>query len=159
MNEMSFETFSRRFEIETLCAGSIFGAISQEATRFLLKQGNIYDVRAGETVFHYGDPGSSFFVVCQGQLAFYKHHEKHTLLTRLVEFGEEVGFVAMIALHDHAGHAVAVEDSVVLEISSGLFGDLHRQYPLEFGLMLMNLARDLARVVRKLSDTIVDVGT
>jgi len=62
----------------------------------------------------------------------------------------------MIALHDRVGRAVAREDSVLLEISSDVFGELHRAYPLDFGLLTLNLARDMARVIRKLSDALVE---
>lgn len=156
MKKIEFESVCRRYHPETLCTGSIFGALSADATAFLLKNGNIHEVLAGENVFQYGDPGNSFFVVCEGELAFYKHYGEHVFMTRRVEFGEEVGFVAMIALHDHAGHAVALKDSIVLEIRCQLFSELHQRFPLDFGLMLMNLARDLARIVRKLSDIVVE---
>lgn len=158
MNKISFEAFGSRYRLETLNSGSIFGAISPDATLFLLKYGTIYEAPQGETFYRYGEKGGSFFVVCEGALAFYKHCAEHCLMTRRIEFGEELGFVSMIALHDHSGHATAVEDSVLLEISASLFGRLHQQYPLDFGLMLMNLSRDLARTVRKLSDVIVEAN-
>ena len=156
MRKLELEEISTRCTPELLSTGSVFGAISVEATRFLLENGTIYQVAAGESVFGCGDRGTSFFVVCEGELAYFKRHKGHETMTRRVAFGEEVGFVAMIGLHDHLGHADALEDSVVLEIDAALFGDLHQHFPLDFGLMLMNLARELARTVRKLSDTIVE---
>ena len=158
MVKIPFEAFIRGCAPETLGSGSIFGAISTEATTFLLRNGDIHQVSEGDTVYRYGEKGSSFFVVCSGQLAFHKRCGSHSVVTRTVGFGEEIGFAAMIALVDHAGHAVAIEDSVLLEISAALFGELYQHYPQDFGLMLMNLARDLARNVRRLSDMIVELN-
>ena len=156
MRRLTSEEFYTRCTPELLSSGSVFGAISVEATRFLLENGNIYQLAEGETVFQCGERGTSFFVVCEGELAYFKRYKGHETMTRRITFGEEVGFVARIGLHDHLGHADALQDSVVLEINAALFSDLHQHFPLDFGLMLMNLARELARTVRKLSDTIVE---
>ena len=156
MEKISLESFRQELSLEDLGSGSIFGALSVDAKNFLLEHGKIYRARAGETIFEYGDRGDSFFVVCAGSLEFYKKHEGEYIQTRTVGFGEEVGFVAMIALHDHVGNAVAREDSLLLEIDSNLFSQLHQSCPLDFGLLLLNLARDMARVIRKLGNKLVD---
>jgi CRP-like cAMP-binding protein len=135
--------------------GSVFGALSEEAIHFLLEQGEIYQVQAGDRVFEFGDKGDKFYVVCKGSIDFHKQHEGECVHTRTAGFGEELGFVAMISLHDHAGFAQASEDSIVLKISSVLFRQLHQQYPFDFGIMSLNLARDMARTIRKLSNTLV----
>ena len=156
MEQISLEVFRQRVSPEDLGSGSIFGALSADATLFLLERGKIYQARSGESIFKYGDRGDSFFVVCAGSLEFLKQHEGEYIQTRTVGFGEEVGFVAMIALHEHVGNAVAREDSLLLEVNSVLFGQLHQSYSLDFGLLLLNLARDMARVVRKLGNKLVE---
>lgn len=156
MKQLSLEQFTQRMAPEALCDGSICGAISLEAIQFLLEQGRLWDVRAGETIYRYGEAGGSFFIVCQGAVDFVKEHDGHRFHTRTAHFGQEVGFVAMIALHDHVGTAIARDDSLLLEIDSALFSELHRTHPVDFGLLTLNLARDMARVVRKLSDLLVD---
>ena len=156
MEKISIEPGMQGLAPENLASGSIFGALSGDATRFLLEHGNIYQVRTGEQVFEYGDRGDSFYVVCEGSLNFFKQHGGDCFHTRTVGFGEEVGFVAMIALHDHVGNAVARENSILLEISSALFAELQQEYPLDFGLLTLNLARDMARVIRNLSNTLVE---
>jgi signal-transduction protein with cAMP-binding, CBS, and nucleotidyltransferase domain len=140
---------------ESLKGGSIFGALSSEAIRFLLEEGNVYRVKKNDLIYKPGDPGNSFFVVCKGAVDFHKQHLGEYAYTRTSQFGEEVGFVAMIGLHDHVGKAVAREDGILLEISSGLFRDLHDKFPFDFGVMILNLSRDLARVIRKLSNILV----
>jgi CRP-like cAMP-binding protein len=156
MKQLSLDAFRLKISPETLSSGSIFGALSEQATLFLLEHGKLYAASAGEKIFQYGDRGDSFFIVCAGSLEFLKQHEGEYIQTRVVGFGEEVGFVAMIALHDHVGNAIAREDSFLLEVNTLLFSELHQNYPLDFGLLLLNLARDLARVVRKLGNKLVE---
>jgi len=159
MEQITLQQFTRRLATEELSAGSIFGALSRDAIFFLLERGRLWDVDAGETVFKYGDQGSSFFIVCAGSLDFFKENDGRRFHTRTAGFGQEVGFVATIALHEHVGTAVANQDSLLLEIDSELFAELQRTLPTDFGLMTLNLARDLARVIRNLSDLLTLVGS
>ncbi len=156
MERISVEQLSARINPVELNQGSIFGALSEEATRFLLERGHIFKAERGDAVFSAGQSGDSFFVVCDGSLDFYKHHEGLRVKTRTVGRGGELGFVAMIALQPHSGDAIAASDSILLEISSLLFSQLHEEHPQDFGLMTLNLARDMARVISQLGNALVE---
>lgn len=156
MKKLSVEQLGEILDPTELNEGSIFGALSDAATRFLVEQGEILSVAAGEVIFSAGDPGDSFFVVCDGCLDFYKHYEGRRVNTRSVGQGGELGFVAMIALQPHSGDAVAATDCVLLEISSLVFSQLHEQHPQDFGLMTLNLSRDMARVINQLGNALVE---
>ena len=156
MKQITFEEFTQSMAPEGLSAGSIFGALSGNAIQFLLQKGRIYEVRAGDTVYEYGDRGDRFYIVCRGVIEFFKYHNDEFHLIRTAGFGQEVGFVAMIDLHEEGGSAIAKEDSLVLQISSELFSDLQKAHPLDFGLMTLNLARDMARVISKLGELLID---
>ena len=136
--------------------GSIFGALSETSIQFLLDEGLLHEVKKGEEIFSYGSKGSSFHAVLHGTLEFYKQHGSKKQLTRTAGFGEAIGFVSMIALHERVGSLCAVEDSLLLEISCHLFSDFHDKYPFDFGILLMNLSRDMARTIRVLSNALVE---
>lgn len=150
------ETHPEILKPDHLTGGSLFGAISQDAIQFLLDNGQILKLDTGEHVFDYGDRGQSFYVVLDGGLSFFKYHDDILLHTRDINFGEETGFVSMIALHDHVGYAAANQPSLILEISSDLFARLQSEFPADFGIITLNLARDMARVIRKLSNALVE---
>lgn len=156
MRQISVQDLISQMDPESLQGGSIFGALSAEATLFLLEEGKLYQVNPGDLLFKPGDPGNSFFVVCRGSVEFHNYHQGDYLYTRTSEFGEEMGFVAMIGLHDRVGKAVVKEEGVVLEIGSALFSELHDRFPYDFGVLMFNLARDMARVIRKLGNLLVD---
>lgn len=159
MTPISKAEFVQQVPLKQLCTASILGAISEDAISFLLETGCIYRADKGEKIFGYGDKGSSFFIVGHGQVDFYKHHNGESLLTREVTFGTELGFVSMIALHDRTGEAFAHEDSIVIEISSDVFAQFHEKYPFDFGIITLNLARDMARTLRSLANSLVDVSS
>jgi len=142
--------------ISRLKEGSIFGALSEPAIQYLLDNGILKYAVKGDEIFSYGGKGGYFHIVLHGTLDFYKHHENKSILTRTICFGEVIGFVSMIALHDRVGNLYAHEDSLLLEISSHLFSDFHDDFPFDFGILLMNLSRDMARTIRTLSNVLVE---
>jgi len=143
-------------EPSKLKEGSVFGALSEHSIAYLLNNGVLIELDAGEQLFDYGDKGDRFYIVLEGRLDFYKTHNNQTSHTRTINFGEAVGFVSMIALHDKVGKAIAKENSIVLEITSQLFSDFHDDHAFDFGILLMNLSRDMARSLRVLGNALVE---
>jgi CRP-like cAMP-binding protein len=156
MRKITIEEFEQTMAPQELSSGSIFGAVSVGATRFLLEHGKIYKVMVGESVYEYGDRGDRFYVVCEGSIDFLKYYKGELHPTRTASFGQEVGFVAMIDLHEEGGSAIASQESVVLQISAELFSELQQSYPLDFGLMTLNLARDMARLISVLGEALIE---
>jgi CRP-like cAMP-binding protein len=133
---------------------STFGALSDEVIVDLLNRGTIRRFKKGEYIDRYGEVADDFQVVLQGKVAFYKHCEGYDVLTRYFRKGEQISFDLMIGLIPHDGVDVAAEDSQILDISSAQFFDLHVNYPADFGLLMINLARELSREIAMLEDVI-----
>jgi CRP-like cAMP-binding protein len=133
---------------------STLGALSDEVIVDLLNRGTIKRFKKGEYIDRYGEVADDFQVVLQGKVAFYKHCEGHDVLTRYFKKGEQISFDLMIGLIPHDGVDVAAEDSQILDITSAQFFDLHVNYPADFGLLMINLARELSREIAMLEDVI-----
>ncbi len=133
---------------------STFGALSNEVIVNLLENGVIKHYARGEYVTRVGQVASEFEVLLRGRVAFYKCFEGRDVLTRHFNQGEQMGFDLMIGLLTHNGIDVAVEDSLILDISSEQFHRLHVEFPGDFGLLMINLSRELAREIEILEDVI-----
>ena len=156
MNTVTGSHVIERFGMDYLRSVAVFGALSEEGIEFLLRSGRVLQLDKGDVVYEPGDKGDRFYVVLQGALAFYKYHLGEFAYIRDHGFGEEMGFVAMIALHDRVGKAVAAEEGYVLEISCSLFHELHKKCPADFGLFLLNLSREMARTITEVNNLIVE---
>lgn len=133
---------------------STFGALSDDAILAMLESGTIQQLDKGEYIARLGEKADDFQVVLQGRIAYYKHFDDHDVLTRYFEQGEQLGFDEMIGLLTRNGTDVAVEDSLILNIGCEQFYDLHVKYPAEFGVFMINLARELSREIALLEDVI-----
>lgn len=134
-------------------SASTFGALSEDTLLWLFQEGTVYALEKGEVLFEPDERGDAFFVILEGEIAYYKCHEGKYAHIRDYKRGEQIGFMSMIALHDRVGTAVSLsDDTLVLEVNSELFHSLHESAPLDFGLLMMNLAREMARSLRKADD-------
>ena len=133
---------------------STFGALSDEIIVDLMTNGVIRRYARGEYITRLNQIASEFQIVLQGRFAFYKHSEESDVLTRFFCAGEQMDFDLMIGLIPHNGIDVATEDSLILDISSEQFYGLRVNFPTDFGLLMINLARELAREISLLEDVI-----
>jgi CRP-like cAMP-binding protein len=133
---------------------STFGALSNGVVENLLGNGVIRRYEKGEYITRLNQVAEEFQVVLCGRMAYYKHFEGRDVLTRHFSQGEQIGFDQMIGLVKLNGTDVAVEESLVLDISSKQFFKLHVEFPADFGLLMINLSRELAREIEILENVI-----
>lgn len=145
MQQLDSKSALKELGLDYLKSGSTFGALSDAAIEELMIKGRVFALNAGDTLFKAGGRGDSFFIILKGLLTYSRQIDGLREQIRDYYFGEEIGFVSLIALTERLGTAQASSDSLVLEVSSDLFYTLHCKMPLDFGVLMMNLSRELAR--------------
>ena len=155
MKLMSSEQLLKNHQLSSFTDASVFGALPEASILWLLQNGKIHSLEKGEYLFAQGQPGNSFHVILDGQIGYYKFHDGHYAYIREYKTGEQIGFMSLIALHDRVGRAEALQNTITLEIDSELFHAFHNNGPLEFGILMMNLAREMARSLRSVDNLIV----
>ena len=135
-----------------------FGALSDPAIPSLVRGGQLWKLAAGEKIVRLGEAAEDFQIVISGSTAFYKRGKDREVFTRRFCAGDQLGFDLMIGLIPHNGTDVAEEDCVLLNIDKSLFFRTHVDYPADFGLLMINLARELAREIAFLEDALVETG-
>jgi len=132
-----------------------FGALSDQAILSLLQGGKLCKLAAGEKIVRLGEDAEDFQIVLAGRTAFYKQGEGREVFTRHFCPGDQLGFDLMIGLIPHNGTDVAEEESLLLIVDKALFYRTHIDYPADFGLLMINLSRELAREIAFLEDALV----
>ena len=133
---------------------STFGALSSEVIDNLLRNGVIHHFDKGDYLNRVQQRAEDFQVVLRGRIAYYRHFDDCDGLTRHFGQGEQMGFDQMIGLLTQDGTDLALEESLVLDISNQQFSRLHVNFPADFGLLMINLARELAREIEILENVI-----
>lgn len=151
MQLMAGDLAIEKLGLEHLREAAALGALTDQAITYLMEKGKIHTLRKGDVLIESGSPSGSFFIVLKGALAYYQTLDNGSLeYIYDFHFGEAIGFVSMIALTPWPGTTISKDDSLVLEINSDLFYQLHCEMPLDFGVLLINLSRELARKILNL---------
>lgn len=158
METLDYQALLNEAGVEPFKSGSVFGALGDEAICMLLSQGRILALVDGEELFHPGDPGDSFYIVLKGRFNYLRQTDKGEVLFRSAGFGEQLGYVSMVGLIPRVGVGRAEGQTVVLEVTSDLFYRLHEALPFDFGIIMLNLAREMSRTIIFLTRELVGTG-
>ena len=133
---------------------STFGALSNNVIADLLQNGVIRQYQKGEYVARVDQVANDFQVILRGRVAYYRCFDGCDVLTRYFNQGEQMGFDQMIGLLKQNGTDVAQKDSLIVDISGEQFFKLRVDFPADFGLLMINLAREMAREIEILENVI-----
>lgn len=157
MKTLTLSKLYQRFSTEYIQGLATFGAISADVVKRLLEEGEIFELEPDETLYQVDSPVDEFYVILSGSIALYHHYNDKPVLTHYYRPGQQIGFVGLIALHARKGTAVAKETCCILSISRKQYHDLHRTHPEAFGVLTLNLAREMARTIGEMGDLIAEL--
>lgn len=143
-----------RFGLDYFRQQSTFAALDDDVIVDILRAGEICRLDRGEYFSRHDEVAADFQIVLHGRLAYYKHCGDHDVLTRHFNQGEQVGFDKMIGLINRDGTDLATDETLLLTMTNRQFFDLHVKYPAEFGIFMLNLARELSHEIEVLEDVI-----
>lgn len=157
MNLLTFEAISQKYPTDYFRELSTFGALSQDMVLHLLREGKVFTLEPGETLYSAGQSVDEFYVILSGRIALYHHHDDKPALTHYYEPGQQIGYVGLIALHERKGTAIADKQCDILSISTSQYFELRRSSAETFGLLTLNLAREMARTIGEMGDLIAEL--
>jgi len=124
---------------------SIFGGATDAQLATIFRRLELWIFQAGEVVFQKGDEPRYVYIVKSGRIDLQLAENSLIIHKHYLEVGECCGEASLIAMHKHTTTAIAAVDSEVMLLSrKALIGLEHEDIHL-FALLMMNLARELAR--------------
>lgn len=133
-------------EAETLMQNmAIFGAVSPEALRYIIDHAKSRHFSARQRLFSEGDLSNTMYVLIHGRVAIYRDWGGQPFKLREMQGGESIGEMSLLACSTRSASAVALDDSHAIEISNNLLADLYLQYPEQYTIFIMNMAREVCR--------------
>ena len=134
--------------IERLQQMPIFGAVHDEALRFLLEPAREVKVAEGDYFFREQDPAQGMFVLEAGRVAVVKQWQGRELLMRHLEEGDCFGEMALIDLFPRSAAVRAERDCMAIELTPDHLLRLFERDATQFALIQMNIGREMCRRLR-----------
>ncbi|HWB60524.1 MAG TPA: cyclic nucleotide-binding domain-containing protein [Chthoniobacteraceae bacterium] len=131
----------------------IFAGLQDEALELLLDHAVRCDHATGEVVVREGEASNLLFLIGSGSVRVIKNFGapnamELTTLTAKDFFGE----MCIIDTLPRMATVVTGEPSVLFSISTMAFHRLYQKMPAQHSILILNIARDLARRLRRLDE-------
>ncbi len=111
---------------------------------------------AGEVIVREGAPGDRMYFVCTGRVRVTKEDGAGPpVVLAEMGYGEYFGEMSLIECVARSASVVALEPTRVFTLKSVNFYKLYSTRPDQYGIVVLNIARDLARRLRRLDDKFV----
>ncbi len=134
--------------IELLQGMPIFGAIGDDALRFLLAGTRSVSIAANDWFFREGDQAHALYVLESGCVAVLKRWQGRDHLLHNLAAGDCFGEMALMDPHPRCASVRAVQDCDAIELSSANLYRLFEHDAEQFALIQMNIGREVCRRLR-----------
>jgi CRP-like cAMP-binding protein len=139
--------------LNTLAATPILVGLRAEALTLLGGEGQRRDFGPGESIVREGDAGHSFFIIVEGDVEVIKNHGSgHAVLLAKLHAGTFFGEMCVVDPVPRAATVQTTSPVSVIEIKAATLYHLFQKMPDQYAIMILNVARDMARRLRKLDE-------
>ncbi|MGE9295642.1 MAG: cyclic nucleotide-binding domain-containing protein [Puniceicoccales bacterium] len=124
---------------------SFLGALGPEQRRDVYGYMDEMSVEKGDWIETKGKPATNIYIIQSGVVHLMIHRGEQMFYKRDFRAGDSFGEAAMLSLVNNTATFIAAEPCELLVISNKGLRSLHKQKPEVFSLVILNIARDLAR--------------
>jgi CRP-like cAMP-binding protein len=126
------------------------------AQNMIAEEGTVRDFADGQLIVREGQEGHAFFILVSGEVKVVKRTgtPEEVILSTLKE-GEFFGEMCILAPMARAASIRANGPVRVIEIKAATLHHLYQKMPDQYAVVLLNLARDLARRLSRLDEAFI----
>lgn len=124
---------------------SVWGGLTSEQQEKIYKRLEVGAFKKGEYIFRQGEQPTHVYLVKSGAVDIITSDQDISIFKERITAGGSFGVAALIAMQSSTVAAIAVEDSEIIVLSRKALLDLRHEDTELFALLMMNVARELAR--------------
>ena len=138
---------------DALAATPVLAGLSLPALALLAEEGVVHDFAVGESIVREGDKGHSFFILVEGDVEVIKHLDSpHAVTLTTLRSRNFFGEMCIVEPMTRAATVRAIGPVKAIEIKAATLHHLFKQFPEQYAIVLLNIARDMARRLRSLDE-------
>ncbi len=145
-------------DIESLIGGiSIFGGVDREYIDRIVPRCEVIHKSEGEQLYHENEAASEIFIILKGKIKLVNNFDVDPYELIELHSGNTLGETSVIAIEPHGSTAVVTEDAELLVLSRENLKRIHEEDPEVFTVLILNIARELARRLHSNRKTLTDI--
>lgn len=123
----------------------LFGGTTDAQLATIFRRLELWTLQTGDLVFRKGDEPLHIYIVRSGRIDLRIEENDVVIRKHEIHVGECFGEASLLSMHQHTSTASAAGESEIIALSRRALIELNHDDPRLFGLLMMNLARELAR--------------
>jgi CRP-like cAMP-binding protein len=132
----------------------LLAGLTTPAFELLAAEGEVRSFPVGEFIVREGQPGHSFFIVVEGDVDVVKTNNLgHVIPLALLKTGDFFGEMSVVDPVPRTASVRVLSAVKAIEIRAATLHHLFQILPDQYAILILNLARDLARRLRSLDET------
>lgn len=147
-----------RRDIEFLGTLSMFAGLRDEVLARIAERAERIDVGEDELLFREGEPAKEMAVVLSGRLEVRKraHNGVEACIATLGP-GDVVGEMSLFDIQPRSADVWACGPASVMLLRHGALGELYREDPQSYTLLVLNIAREMSIRLRRLDEAMANI--
>ena len=131
----------------------IFAGLNDRAMQIFLEQAKRIEVPAGGVIAREGETNDCMFLIEAGEMSIIKKfNTPNPVKLATLGPGECFGEMCILETQPRSATAQAVGQAAVVSVATTAFFQLYQKAPEQYCIVLLNLARDLSRRLRRLGE-------
>jgi CRP-like cAMP-binding protein len=136
-------------DIDELRNVGLFGAVGDDVLEFLARKLVVLLPKAGDVVFHEGDPARDLFVVISGEMEVLKRSQSGVdARVAMLGPGDWFGEMSILDVQPRSATVRVLAPSRLLKVGAADLDALYRHDTKAYAIIVLNIARELSRRLR-----------
>ena len=136
-----------------LASVHVLAGTSLAAQTLLAREGLVREFPTGAHIVREGDEGHSLFILVEGKVEVVKHADSPGAVTLdTLQKGAIFGEMCIVESMTRAASILTLSPVKTIEIKAATLHHLYQQLPDQYAIVLLNLARDMARQLCRLDE-------
>jgi CRP/FNR family cyclic AMP-dependent transcriptional regulator len=136
-----------------LAAIPVLTGIDPAAQTLLAEEGIVHVFPSGTWIVREGENGHSLFILVEGDVEVVKNADgPHAVVLATLRTGNFFGEMCIVEPMPRAASVRALTPVRAIEIKAATLYRLFQRMPAQYAIVLLNVARDMARRLRKLDE-------
>ncbi|HKS36064.1 MAG TPA: cyclic nucleotide-binding domain-containing protein [Verrucomicrobiae bacterium] len=132
---------------------TIFAGLDDSALALLMERARKTIAPAGTVIVREGEPGNHLYLIASGSVRVCKRFDRaeEVELARL-RVGDFFGEMCILETLPRTATVLTGSDAILYALPSVAFYDLFEKRPDQYGILILNIARDVSRRLRRLDE-------
>lgn len=138
---------------------SLLGAINEEGLDTIINKTDHIVIEKGEILFKENQPSTAIYIILKGKVKVVHNYDTEPLEIIELTTGSSLGEASLLGIQPHSATAIVTEKATIMIITRNLLNTLHKENIEIFSILILNMARELARRIKRYSKYISELET